>query len=54
MIAILATDSEALSKLCNDVGAFADGSGDTGTGDSTNGRQLAHDKAEWMLRAHLQ
>lgn len=54
MIAALVKDNETLSKLCREVGAFADESGDTGTGDIMNGRQLAHDKAAWMLRAHLQ
>ncbi len=54
MIKALADDNETLSKLCTDVGAFADDAGDTATGDLMNGRIAAHDKAAWMLRAHLQ
>jgi starvation-inducible DNA-binding protein len=54
MIKALADDNETLSKLCTDVGSFADDAGDTATGDLMNGRIAAHDKAAWMLRAHLQ
>ncbi|MBX9684163.1 MAG: DNA starvation/stationary phase protection protein [Hyphomicrobium sp.] len=54
MIKMLADDNAALSKLCTDVGTFADDAGDTATGDLMNGRIAAHDKAAWMLRAHLQ
>lgn len=54
MIAALAEDNETLSKLCTEVGSFADDAGDTATGDLMNGRIAAHDKAAWMLRSHLQ
>jgi starvation-inducible DNA-binding protein len=54
MIKVLADDNETLSKLCTEVGSFADDAGDTATGDLMNGRIHAHDKAAWMLRAHLQ
>ncbi|MFN0218140.1 MAG: Dps family protein [Hyphomicrobium sp.] len=53
MIKTLADDNEALSKLCNDVGSFADDADDRATGDMMNARIEAHDKAAWMLRAHL-
>lgn len=54
MISALADDNETLSKLCTEVGSFADDAGDTATGDLMNNRIAAHDKAAWMLRAHLQ
>ena len=54
MIKTLADDNEKMSKLCNDVGSFADDADDRATGDMMNGRIEAHDKAAWMLRAHLQ
>lgn len=54
MIKALAEDNETLSKLCTGIGSFADDAGDTATGDLMNGRIKAHDKAAWMLRAHLQ
>ncbi len=54
MIKALVDDNETLSKLCVDVGSFADDAGDAATGDMMNGRILAHDKAAWMLRSHLQ
>ncbi len=54
MISTLADDNEKLSKLCTEVGSFADDAGDTATGDLMNGRIKAHDKAAWMLRSHLQ
>jgi starvation-inducible DNA-binding protein len=53
MIADLLEGNEALSKLASDLRAFADDAGDTATGDLMNGRIDAHDKAAWMLRAHL-
>lgn len=53
MIKTLAEDNETLSKLCTEVGSFADDAGDTATGDLMNSRITAHDKAAWMLRAHL-
>lgn len=53
MVAALAKDHETLSKICRETGSFADDAGDTATGDLMNGRITAHDKAAWMLRAHL-
>lgn len=54
MIGALAEDNDVLSKLCNDVGSFADDADDRATGDLMNGRVEAHDKAAWMLKAHLE
>lgn len=54
MIRILAEDHETLSKVCSDTGSFADDNDDTATGDLMNGRIMAHDKAAWMLRSHLE
>lgn len=54
MIGTLAEDNETISKLCNEIGNFADDADDRATGDMMNGRAEAHDKAAWMLRAHLQ
>jgi starvation-inducible DNA-binding protein len=53
MLGALAEDNETLSKMCLVLGAFADDSEDRGTGDIMNARVAAHDKAAWMLRAHL-
>ena len=53
MIAELLKDNETLSALASELRAFADDAGDTATGDLMNGRIDAHDKAAWMLRAHL-
>lgn len=53
MIADLLKDNETMSRLASDLRAFADDAGDTATGDMMNGRIDAHDKAGWMLRAHL-
>lgn len=53
MISKLAKDHETLSKICRETGSFADDAGDTATGDLMNGRIAAHEKAAWMLRAHL-
>lgn len=53
MIAELLNDNETLSRLAAELRAFADDAGDTATGDLMNGRIDAHDKAAWMLRAHL-
>jgi starvation-inducible DNA-binding protein len=54
MIGTLAEDNETLSKMCVELGEFADDSEDRGTGEIMNGRITAHDKAAWMLRSHLQ
>jgi starvation-inducible DNA-binding protein len=53
MIGTLAEDNEVLSKMCLELGSFADDADDRATGDIMNGRVEAHDKAAWMLRAHL-
>ncbi|MBM3523869.1 MAG: DNA starvation/stationary phase protection protein, partial [Alphaproteobacteria bacterium] len=53
MIAELLKDHETMSALAGELRAFADEAGDTATGDLMNGRIDAHDKAAWMLRAHL-
>ena len=53
MLATLKADHETLSQHCSELRRLADESGDTATGDLMNGRINAHDKAAWMLRAHL-
>jgi starvation-inducible DNA-binding protein len=53
MLGALAEDNETISKMCVELGAFADDAEDRGTGEILNGRVTAHDKAAWMLRAHL-
>ncbi len=53
MIGELQKDHEAMSALCSALREFADDAGDTATGDLMNGRIDVHDKAAWMLRAHL-
>ena len=53
MIAELEKDHETMSALCSALREFADDAGDTATGDLMNGRIEVHDKAAWMLRAHL-
>jgi len=53
MISALAEDNEVLSKMCTEIGSFADDADDRATGDIMNGRIEAHDKAAWMLRSHL-
>ncbi len=53
MIEILASDHAALSKLCRDVSSTAEEAEDMATADLMNGRTAAHDKAAWMLSAHL-
>ncbi len=53
MIGELQKDHEAMSTLCSALREFADDAGDTATGDLMNGRIDVHDKAAWMLRAHL-
>jgi starvation-inducible DNA-binding protein len=53
MIGTLSEDNEALSKMCTELGGFADDADDRATGDIMNGRIKAHDKAAWMLRSHL-
>lgn len=53
MIKLAAEGHERVAKACRETGGFADDADDTATGDLMNGRVLAHDKAVWMLRAHL-
>ena len=54
MIAELAKDHETLSTACGDLRKSAESFADSVTGDLMNGRMMAHDKAGWMLRAHLE
>jgi len=51
--ALLAEVNSAMSRQANDVAAQAEEAGDAGTHDLLVARSLAHDKAAWLLRSHL-
>jgi starvation-inducible DNA-binding protein len=54
MLQQLASDQEAMSKLCADVCELADDAEDKVTADLMTQRMNAHDKNAWFLRAHLE
>jgi len=50
---ILADANSAMARHADDVAAQADEAEDAGTHDLLVARSIAHDKAAWLLRSHL-
>ncbi len=53
MVQILAEDNATMSRNANALASTAEEMGDIATQDMLSERIEAHDKAAWMLRAHL-
>ena len=53
MIKLLSDAEKTIAATVAGAAEYADANGDTATHDLLIGRQLAHEKFAWMLRAHL-